>query len=417
MNAVNGTETMELTAGVSGKLEGELAEMKITNYKIEITPGAGKGDNYLGVIAKISITGIDEAGKKISLNWIAKSAPENEAIKKVLDIDGLYEREVYIYEEIFPLYAKFQDERAVLRPFDFHPTFVFHHLQENCFVMEDLKSIGYIMKDRKKPLDYNHVKLVMEAYGKLHALSFALRDQDPELLRKLAENTPDIVFNRADVPKERAKQHMAMHHKKVLDSLRPEEDAIAIEKYKKYVENDVDIIRGVFDNLNEYCVIGHGDSWVNNMLFKYENASHPDRPTKVCLLDWQLSRYGSPALDLSYFIFTCTDHALREKHYDNMIKFYYHSLCQHLVDLGGDPDELFSFSALQAELKRASILGLYMSIMVVHLMISEVDEIPDLDLADENKLIMSYESVNENLYNARVRGMILDFVKYGYMDF
>ncbi|KAK9686356.1 Ecdysteroid kinase-like family [Popillia japonica] len=164
----------------------------------------------------------------------------------------------------------------------------------------------------------------MEAYGKFHAISFALRDQEPELLRKLAENTVEQVFNRRDIPVERSKQHMSMQHKKILDCLNGDEDAAAIEKYKKYIEDDVDIMRGVFDNVNEYCVIGHGDSWVNNMLFKYENASHPDRPTKVSLLDWQLSRYGSPALDLSYFIFTCTDHALRAKHYDNMIKFYYH---------------------------------------------------------------------------------------------
>lgn len=154
-----------------------------------------------------------------------------------------------------------------------------------------------------------------------------------------------------------------------------------------------------------------------NCLFPFQNASHPDRPTKVSLLDWQLSRYGSPALDLSYFIFTCTDHALRAKHYDNMIKFYYHSLCQHLADLGSDPEKLFPFSALQAELKRASILGLYMSTMVVHLMVSEAEEIPDFDFSDDNKLLKEYKSVNENLYRTRLRDMVLDFVQYGYMDF
>lgn len=278
MNAQNGTDKMQLPTGVARKLENKLAERKITNYKIEVTSGAGKGDNYLGVIAKINIAGTDESGKKINLNWIAKIAPENESLKSVLNVDALYAREVYIYEEIFPLYARFQDERAALHPFDFHPIYVFQHLEENCFVMEDLKSIGFIMKDRKQPLDYNHVKLVMEAYGKFHAISFALRDQEPELLRKLAENTVEQVFNRRDIPVERSKQHMSMQHKKILDCLNGDEDAAAIEKYKKYIEDDVDIMRGVFDNVNEYCVIGHGDSWVNNMLFKYEvslrNSAH-----------------------------------------------------------------------------------------------------------------------------------------------
>ncbi|KAK9686359.1 Ecdysteroid kinase-like family [Popillia japonica] len=169
MNAQNGTDKMQLPTGVARKLENKLAEREITNYKIEVTSGAGKGDNYLGVIAKINIAGTDESGKKINLNWIAKIAPENESLKSVLNVDALYAREVYIYEEIFPLYARFQDERAALHPFDFHPIYVFQHLEENCFVMEDLKSIGFIMKDRKLRLPASRGEL--------------LRDGGPEIYR------------------------------------------------------------------------------------------------------------------------------------------------------------------------------------------------------------------------------------------
>ncbi|GJQ84391.1 hypothetical protein Trydic_g3868 [Trypoxylus dichotomus] len=417
MNAQNDNGSIELDVEVMKRIENEFKEKEIKNYKIKVSTGAGKGDNYLGVIAKITAKGTDRNGQQISINWIAKIAPKGEGLRKVLDIDILYEREVYVYEKIFPLFEKFQDDRAVLKPFNFYASYVFSHLQEHCFVMEDMKSLGYIMKDRKKPLDYNHVKLVMEAYGKLHAISFALRDQDPELFGKLAESTVEAVFNKKDIDRERKKEHMAKYHNKVLESLHPEEDSVAIEKYKKYVENDVEIFADLFDNQNKYSVIGHGDSWVNNMLFRYENSDHPDRPTRICLLDWQLCRYGSPAFDLSYFVFTCTDEILRQRHYDNMIKLYYHSLCQHLADLGSDPEQLFPFEALESELKRASIFGLYMSIMIVRLMMSEVEEIPDLNDIDENKAVMDYKSVNDDVYKKRIRGMVLDFERYGYLDF
>lgn len=134
-------------------------------------------------------------------------------------------------------------------------------------------------------------------------------------------------------------------------------------------------------------------------------------------MDWQLARIGSPALDLAYFIFTSTDKELRDKHYKDLIKEYYKSLCGHLKELGSDPDKAFPFAVLEEHLKKYSAYGLYMAVLLLFIMTSEVDEIPDIHDLATNESIMdkfNYDSKNMDKYHDRIRGVILDFHKFGY---
>lgn len=125
----------------------------------------------------------------------------------------------------------------------------------------------------------------------------------------------------------------------------------------------------------------------------------------MCLLDFQTVNYASPVCDISYFLFTCTDKDFRDQHYDNVIKIYYYNLCSHLTDLGCDPEKFLPFYILEAELKRYSVVGLYLSILALMTMLRDEDETEGSD------------SRNQDIYNERVRDVILDFSQKGYFDF
>lgn len=59
-----------------------------------------------------------------------------------------------------------------------------------------------------------------------------------------------------------------------------------------------------------------------------------------------------------------------------------------------------------------------MSTMVIFLMMSEVDEIPDFHNISDVKDVakeFNYESKNVKQFNERMRGVILDCVKNGYL--
>jgi thiamine kinase-like enzyme len=65
-----------------------------------------------------------------------------------------------------------------------------------------------------------------------------------------------------------------------------------------------------------FNVFNHNDVWINNLMYKYENARVKD----VLLLDYQLSCWGSPAIDLNYFLYGSIRDDVREKNFDKLIR-------------------------------------------------------------------------------------------------
>ncbi|XP_022902172.2 uncharacterized protein [Onthophagus taurus] len=400
----------------------EAEKRGLTNCQLDITSGSAKGDNFMGILAKVKVTGKNVDGEDVEWNWIAKAAPQTDMYRSMLKIDIAYATEVYMYK-LFDQLDEFQAEKKLLQPFNAHPKFVLSYLEpyKESFVMEDLKAEGYVLRDRKQPLDLHHVKHVMREYGKFHAISFALRDQKPELFAKLAKETKDKIFGMDDIAElEKMKKFQNNFCEKLLDTLNEEADAEAIKSFKYYAKDPIQVHIDSVENTNEYSVILHGDCWTNNFIWKYEDAENPELPTKVCILDWQLSRYGSVALDLSYFFYACTSQEFREKHYDKMIQLYYYTLCSHLVEMGSDPEKLFPYSELINELKHHCTFGVYMGTMVLHIMMSDNTEVPEFGKSENVDQFMEafdYKSVNDNLFRDRARGVIVHMHQKGYFDY
>lgn len=57
---------------------------------------------------------------------------------------------------------------------------------EHDFVaLEDLQVDNYGSVNRQKSLDFDHCKLIMQTLGKYHAVSLAIKDQEPMEFKKL----------------------------------------------------------------------------------------------------------------------------------------------------------------------------------------------------------------------------------------
>jgi hypothetical protein len=65
---------------------------------------------------------------------------------------------------------------------------------EEVLVMEDMREQGYILRDRRFGLDVSHCQLVLEELAKLHALSFAIRDQKPEQFNNLKNSISETLY-------------------------------------------------------------------------------------------------------------------------------------------------------------------------------------------------------------------------------
>lgn len=195
-------------------------------------------------------------------------------------------------------------------------------------IFEDLSVRGFTTVDRhKEDITADHVYLVMKILGKFHAISFALKDQQPDKFNELTSNLSEVFVRKDD---ERLGEIINQHSEKLLKVVSGDKDDHLLTKVKKLCD------KGLYSSATDCLeledtefasVIGHGDIWQNNTMFRYE---HNGKPIEVCLLDWQTSRHSSPVIDIVYFIFCCTTKTLRDAHYDNFLDTYYESLSEHI---------------------------------------------------------------------------------------
>lgn len=97
------------------------------------------------------------------------------------------------------------------------------------------------------------------------------------------------------------------------------------------------------------------------------------------MIDFQLARFASPALDISFFIYSCTTQELRENHYDELLKAYHNSLGEQLQVVGLDVENVFPYSALLEEMQQRACFGVAMGIESIPFSVMDDEETGDLD--------------------------------------
>lgn len=76
-------------------------------------------------------------------------------------------------------------------------------------------------------------------------------------------------------------------------------------------------------------VINHGDMWVNNFMYKYENGV----PVDIICVDFQMSSYNSPGVDVNYFMCTSPQYEVREEKREELLDLYCSTFLNTLNDL------------------------------------------------------------------------------------
>ncbi|XP_050510940.1 uncharacterized protein LOC126887445 [Diabrotica virgifera virgifera] len=399
---------------VRENLEALLKELNISEYDLNFSKGSSKGDNYLGIITKVKVVELN--GSRI-LNLVIKSAPQALEFRNYIKIEILHEREVFMYEQVFPELVKFQENANLKDIFNPTPfcyktsvTAPYEHL-----IFEDMMASGYMMKDRKCTTDLNHCTTVLQAYGKFHGLALALKIKKPEIYRRLSEAARESYFNNVDL--NNLCKTVKAGTDKVVNKLNAKDDQLLIDKLNNFTEYPVN---GLLENLSIEAADGeavfcHGDCWINNLLFKYKEGS--SAPSEVCILDWQLSRCASPAIDVSYFIFACTDKELRDSYYDRLLNTYYSSLSSVLLQFGCNSD-VFSKETFLSHMKRFSKYGLMMCFIAVPLFAADLDEIPDWTAnmnQGEREKMFTKERKSEAYIVKKLTEIAKDFVRLGYL--
>uniref|UniRef100_A0A182IN65 CHK kinase-like domain-containing protein n=1 Tax=Anopheles atroparvus TaxID=41427 RepID=A0A182IN65_ANOAO len=342
--------------------EGFSCEQIMITYE----PGSKVGDGYIGQIVRVRfVSGNDP--EKPPLTVICKFPPEDRKQREQFHAMLLFERELFIYRRILPAFEELQAKHGVAwrdeTYFGNYPKCYKAHGNaergEAVLILEDLtdpKRPGLKLLNQYEPVDYDHVRVLMQALGKLNACSFALKQHRPEVFEELRQLN-DVLSIVLDTEQTRPltprncrlaasvfdPQKEPIRHRQLLDlcdAMWPRTGAH---------------IRG--ELAEPYAALNHGDCWTNNVMFGYDSEG---RVNEVCLFDWQMARYSSPVLDYILFIFLCGQLELRREKFDSLLDIFYEAFSECLRRLGGDPDQTLPRKELEKQMKQFGRLALSM---------------------------------------------------------
>lgn len=235
--------------------------------------------------------------------------------------------------QILPFFRSFEESKGIISEedgFNEYPKCysTVDTAPYECLVLEDLGASDFVMIDKLHgSITADNVNLVMSSLGKFHALSFALRDQQPEKLQDLAKELPELFIRFKD---DNMSKYFDMLGPKIIEQAKSmNDDRITAPIEEMFSGKVLDLMAEYVDGTRSepYSVICHGDCWNNNTMFRLDEDG---KAIELRLLDFQIVRYASPVLDLVFYIFCNTVKELRDQHYESFLKVYHESLSKHL---------------------------------------------------------------------------------------
>lgn len=241
-------------------------------------------------------------------------------MRDLVRADILFINEIYIYREVIPCFLKtFQSKfrtieknlwcaRTYAAEVGYYPQL--SNEKETLLVLENLNTKKYRLASHRIDLTPDELTLMTKAIAQYHACTYAMRVNKDPSLEKLIQGIIPLEFEREDgkslynilyeIALERLFEYLDDAPEELDSEVFQQNVLIFKQRYAKAPLKLMERFRRIDPS---FSVILHGDYNRNNVLFKYENQGGKEVPVDLKLIDFQEVRYGSPAIDLAFFLF------------------------------------------------------------------------------------------------------------------
>ncbi|XP_037783767.1 uncharacterized protein LOC119579995 isoform X2 [Penaeus monodon] len=338
-------------------------------------PATKKGDNYISALTGVQVV-YSQEGERREASYIVKLKQDQGGSGKYQMNRMVYGSEGGFYTRLLPRLNHALETAGIdaLRvPGCPHVSWGEGDKQ---LFLEDLRPRGFTVHDRRKGMDERHTYLVLHELAKLHAASFLLQRDSPE--EDLAATYDFLTwewYNFSDITKKTFDSVLSGGMFTASRLARKIGNEQVASWFETLAPTGVECLREQLEPSAPFNVVGHGDCWVNNLLFRYDSKGHPQ---EIMLLDFQFCRRSSLAVDLSYFLFTSLTGDVRNKHLDQFLSFYYDAFAR-IVAAGGARVP-FSLEDVRLEFRRKKLLGLIFGALMMPALVCADDEVQELDV-------------------------------------
>ncbi|KAL0276533.1 UNVERIFIED_CONTAM: hypothetical protein PYX00_004088 [Menopon gallinae] len=381
----------------------------------EVSDAVGAGDNYLSIMYQVrAVVENAKTGRREDRVFLVKGLPSAKILRDVVEDYGIFRKELYTYNVCLPAMKRIMEEYMPDEMDSFIAAGSYPCREPNVLALEDLKLSGYKMAHRRKQLDFRHTVVTLASLARFHALSVRLVKSMPEVTE---------VYLR-DEFYSREKRHMVYPHvaKAVKSWLKvmQEDEAIRtlLPDVAKATKKSTDkMIRAVSHRDGSFTALTHGDSWTNNFMYRYDADG---RVVHAKIVDFQLTRYSTPVLDLLFLFVTSTRPEVMAESFPELVAAYHKALISDMTKLRLDPDCFPSLEEIYAEIKARSISGIISMVIQTAVVVAKPSDAANFENVDAEEMEKSEDHILEknfrdDYYKEVVFKYLKLFQEWGYL--
>uniref|UniRef100_A0A1B0G5F5 CHK kinase-like domain-containing protein n=1 Tax=Glossina morsitans morsitans TaxID=37546 RepID=A0A1B0G5F5_GLOMM len=360
----------------------------------------------------------DSSGEKVhgfasEMHCAILQLKRNQALSKFSVILKLFKREIMTYKEIIPRVEELLtgiNDRTKIAPTCYYTT----EVPEPFLILEDMHRSGYENFEKRRLLNLEYVMLTVCKLAKLHACSAVVARENPRIMEIFEEPPISRHPDRKDFL-----EFFPVNIRCVAEEIShwPGYEKIT-EKMFKLSENVIEKAVEMYENQSKrFRVFNIADLWIDNLMFRMNNETQ--EPDDVMLVDYQLCYYGSPAVDLNYFLYGSVNENVRKVHLKYIVSEYHHILKETLKKLNYD-GFIPSLKDITIDMIRNSLQGVIAATCLTPIIFMENDGYENLEYLislNEQGNQIRRENVENPKYRTFLQRTIKEFELSGFLDF